>query len=299
MSGLSRPVVGDPAWRLLEQDGRLVATAGSDEVWVVDDAPGTVLTELAACWGPTPPLPDQLSPQARLAVEQLRSVGALGPRVELPAEAQVATVALGAPEPGWDAALEAALRETGWRTTEPGAGGAGSGEPGAVGGPGTTDEPGPTDEPGAAGGADAADVLVAVRTTARWAQVAEAAAAWVRTGRLHLVVDLAAAHTVAVGPFCVPGHTACAGCLAARVMARWGDPEPPARPGATRPAGLSVAAGLVASQLEQATRGDFPLVDRTAAVDLRTASSTTSPCLRTPRCPCSELVTDGRVELPW
>lgn len=265
MSGTSRPVVGNPAWRLLEQDGRLVAAAGSDEVWVVDDAPGTVLAELAACWGPTPPTPDRLSPQARLAVEQLRSVGALGPRVELSTAPRVATVVVGAELPDWSGALARAIDGSSWESDEPGD----------------------------------ADVLVAVRTTATWECVREEARGWVAAEQLHLLVDLAAAHTVAIGPFAVPGHSACAGCLASRVMARWGDPEPPERPGATGPAALAVAAGLVATQLESALQGDLTMVDRTAAVDLRTATATSSPCLRSPRCSCSELVTDGRVELPW
>ncbi len=51
-----RRVIGDPGWRLFEQDGLLVASAGTDEVWLVDDVPGTVLDELAPCWSEAPPL---------------------------------------------------------------------------------------------------------------------------------------------------------------------------------------------------------------------------------------------------
>lgn len=255
------PIVGDPAWRVLEQDGLLLATAGTDEVWLVDDVPGAVASELAECWSDSPPLASSLSPRALLAVAQLRSLGALRPDVSLPPNPSVGVMVVGTPVPGLEASLEA-LR--------------------------------PIVE------IAQADVVILIRASASWDQLIGVAADLTARNVVHLFVDLAAHHTVSIGPLVMPGHSACVGCLASRVAWRWGDPQPPTLPGAADSSAGAVVAGLVHRQLELFATGRYELVDRTVSIDLATLVSTSSPCLRTARCRlCADVHTDGRLNLPW
>lgn len=254
-------VVGDQGWRLFEQDGLLLASAGTDEVWLVDDVPGTVASELSECWGDFPPLPSSLSPRALLALTQLRSLGAVGPEITPKHNPSVGLVVVGTPVVGLGGAL-GALRSI----VEP----------------------------------HDADVVVLVRTSARWDDLVAAAADLMERNVVHLLVDLAANHTVSLGPLVVPGHTACVGCLASRVAWRWGDPPVPAEPGAADASAASVVAGFVHRQLDLLAGGRFELADRTVSIDLATLVSTSSPCLRTARCQlCADVYTDGRLKLPW
>ncbi|MGC3994694.1 MAG: hypothetical protein QM779_11375 [Propionicimonas sp.] len=253
--------VGDPAWRLFEQDGLLLVSAGTDEVWLVDDVPGSIANELLACWSDAPPVPSTLSPAAQLALAQLRSLGAIRPGTDLPRDPSVGLVVVGVPVTGLADAL-GSLRPL----------------------------------------VDAreADVVVLIRTSGRWDEAVAAAAELVRRNVVHLFVDLAAHHTVSLGPLVAPGHGACVGCLASRVGWRWGDPPVPAEPGAADASAGSVVAGLVHRQLDLLAAGRFELADRTVSIDLATLVSTSSPCLRTARCSlCAEVVTDGRLDLPW
>lgn len=267
------PVVGDPRWRLFTEKGYLIATAGSDEVWVVDDVAGDVVSELAACWTERPPKLDQLSGPAVLAVEQLRAVGVFGPQNSVPARPQVAVITSGDPVPGFTSTLARLCRDHGW--------------------PELLINP-----------TESADLTVVVRSTGSLARTAELGRELLRAERIHLLCDLAAARTVAIGPFVVPGHTACLGCLAGRLGTRWGDAPAPPRPGATGTIGATTAAGLVAHHLRLAAEEDrFPLVDATISLELDSLRGEQSPCLTLPQCPsCAGLrggTGDGRVVLPW
>lgn len=255
------PAIGDPRWRLFEQDGLLLASAGTDEVWLIDDVPGSDAAELAQCWSAHPPFPSDLSPRARLALAQLRSLGAVRPEFDPGPEPTVGMIIVGTPVAGLADSIAA------WRPFVP---------------------------------PEGADVVVLVRTSARWDQVVAVAADLVERNVVHLFVDLAAQHTISLGPLVVPGHSACAGCLASRVGWRWGDPPLPVEPGATDGSAGAVVAGLVHRQLDLLTAGRFELVDRCVSLDLATLVSTSSPCLRTARCSiCADVVTDGRLTLPW
>ncbi|SEE89821.1 TOMM precursor leader peptide-binding protein [Ruania alba] len=268
-----RPVVGAPGWRLSDEGGYLVATAGPDEVWVVDDVPGTIADELAACWSPEPPTPAGLSPAARLAVEQLRAIGMFGTPVTL-SPLTLALAFAGADSPDFRTAFAGLCHTQGWQLSQ--------------------DRP----DGGPPGAADV--VTVVVRTTATMQATAELTSPLVRSGALHVLCDLSSAHTVALGPFVAPGHSACVGCLAGRVQSRWGDPAPPEEPGAASLPGSQVAAGLLARQLELAVAGRFPLVDACVSIDLDTLDAGRSPCLRSAQCGwCGGVVTDGRLSLPW
>lgn len=267
------PVVGDPRWRLFTQNGYLIATAGSDEVWVVDDVSGDVATELSACWTERPPQLDQLSRAAVLAVEQLRAVGVFGPQNTVPFRPQAGVIFSGDPVPAFTSALARLCRDQGW--------------------PEVLNDP-----------IERVDLTVVLRSTGSLAETAELGRRLLHAGRIHLLCDLAAARTIAVGPFVVPGHSACLGCLVGRLGNRWGDAPAPPRPGATGTIGATTAAGLVAHHLRLAAEDNrFPLVDATVSLELDTLRGDQSPCLTLPRCPsCAELrgtAADGRVVLPW
>lgn len=265
--------MGDPRWRLFTQNGYLIATAGSDEMWVVDDVTGEVVSELTACWTERPPRLDQLSDAAVLAVEQLRAVGVFGPQHTVPAHPKIAVINNGEPVPVFTDTLSRLCRDQGWpellinQTAD-------------------------------------ADLTVVVRSTGSLTETAAIGSRLLRADRIHLLCDLAAARTVALGPFVVPGHSACLGCLAGRLGNRWGDPPTPRRPGATGAIGATTAAGLVAHHLRLATDEErFPLVDATISVDLDSLRGEQSPCLTLPQCPnCADLrggTGRGRVALPW
>lgn len=277
---MSRPIVADPGWRLSDQDGYLVAIAGADEVWVVDDVPGSVAAELAGCWSDQPPTPEQLSAQALLAVDQLRPLGVFGAAGSPTGRIGIGLRWADEPLPELTGALADLCAEHGW--------------------------PMPVeladDRGGGAGDHDGTgcDIEIVVRTSATMIDTAARAAVGLAADRLQLLCDLASARTIALGPLVVPGHTACIGCLAGRVSQRWGDPQPPARPGATGPVGVRVAAGLIMQQLTDAVSGRCRLIDATVALDLESLRSQRSPCLRSAACPhCAPIVTDGRVALPW
>lgn len=70
-------IIGDPAWRVLDQDGILVATAGADQILYLDDVPGEVAAELQPCWIPDASTSHSLSADAHRAIAQLQPVGVL------------------------------------------------------------------------------------------------------------------------------------------------------------------------------------------------------------------------------
>lgn len=141
---------------------------------------------------------------------------------------------------------------------------------------------------------DDADLVVIVRTTETLRATAARAA---KLNRPHLLCDLAFHHTIVLGPYVVPGQTACLSCLAERVAHRWGDDAPPVAPEAS--AFGSVAGALVARQLPSVAAG-ATLVGATVALDLDTLETTRARVLRSPWCEvCGPEHRDGRVRLPW
>lgn len=256
-------LVGNPQWRLLDADGALVVTAGGDQVFLVDDLPGAVADELAACWSDQPPTLEQLSPNARRAFEELRAIGAIMPGgVPAGPELSVGIRWVGSGVPGFADVVKAEL-DTRLLASDP-------------------------------------QLVLVVRTTGTLRDLIALADDAELQQRPHLLVDLAAHHTIALGPLVIPGFTACLGCFAGRVSRRWGDPEPAPRPGATSPAAALAAAGLALAQVERVASRRFDLADHTMSLDLHTFEARHSAVLRWSGCPsCAHATTTGRVPLPW
>lgn len=259
--------VANPEWTFDEGPEEAVTVrAGADHVFVLDDLPAGVAAEVAACWAGVVARdglsagavgPDTLSPGAARAVDQLVLLGALRPAVA----AAGPTLAVGVTFAGTiPPALQDSLAE-------------------AVGAAGCARQ---------AVGARA-DLAVCVRTTATLADAATQAAGLTMP---HLFVDAAHHHTVSLGPLVVPGETACLGCLAGRIAARWGDSSPPPAPAAAGHAVL--VAGLVAVELAKVAVGTCELANRTVALDLARWRVTDETLLRLPGCPGCGADQDGR-----
>lgn len=256
-AGASRPWVPHPAWTLdAGPDDALTVRAGADQVFVLDDLPAGVAAEVAAFWaGAVAPGPR--SAGATRALDQLVLLGALRPAVAAAGRTLAVGVTFaGTAPPALQASLAEAVGAAGCARHAVGAG---------------------------------ADLAVCVRTTATLADAATRAAGLTVP---HLFVDAAYHHTVSLGPLVVPGETACLGCLAGRIGARWGDPPPPPAPEAAGHAVL--VAGLVAVELAKVAAGACELANRTVALDLERWRVTDEALLRLPGCPGCGADRDGR-----
>ena len=72
-------LVGDAAWRVSEDEGHLVATAGADAVWLIEDVPAAVAAFVGLFWSASPPAAGEVPSEARPVVEHLAALGALRP----------------------------------------------------------------------------------------------------------------------------------------------------------------------------------------------------------------------------
>lgn len=181
------------AWRLESLGEHLLAQAGADEVYVIDEAPVSEHAGLirlcesgeAAAWAHDPGI--------GAAIRQLRRLGVLVPaQAAQPFEARARLVWIGSP----CEALTAGLTGQGWQLMAP------DGD---------------------------APLTMLVRTNASWSELMGHYGSWHGRGP-HLLIDLAHHHTLSVGPLVVPGQTACLACLGHRILQRWGDLQPPPQP---------------------------------------------------------------------
>jgi hypothetical protein len=101
----------------------------------------------------------------------------------------------------------------------------------------------------------------------------------------HVFVDVAYHHTLSLGPLVWPGETACLSCYAGRIRHAWGDPAAPPEPLAAEHAPL--VAALVVDQLRQfAATGSCPaLVERAVAFHLPSLETKSERVHRLPWCP--------------
>jgi hypothetical protein len=134
------------------------------------------------------------------------------------------------------------------------------------------------------------DLVVAVRTGARWPSVSE--------GCLHMGLDVALHHTIVLGPLVLPGASACLGCLDARVAHQWPAPQMPSQPAVQHC--LAVAAALLRVQVDLVAGGASPLVNATIAWDLERGTTDRQSLYKQPGCArCDTRGATGRVVLPW
>lgn len=296
--------VRNPAWQLRvielgsETEGgvappagpHLVASAGADESYWVDEVPhGAAARRLHATW--LADASDDLRSDADCgaAVRQLRRVGALVPQGGVAAVRRFALCWWGDPAPSWQLELDRQLAQQPESATAHANGQA----PTA-----------PLLQRVTSDTAAQADVVwVYVRTNADWASALPAYCA-AFPQRPHVLLDLAYHHSVVIGPWVVPGQTACLACLGARTVRRWGDAPVPPQPLALADSALSVAMLLQLLRSAALPGGQAPWIEHSTQIDLRRLQSQRARVFRQPWCPacsaqadagCAAEALDGRV----
>lgn len=259
----------NPAWALFSQTHAqrqlLLVSGGADELYVVDEADTpTAVERILGHWQDDTLAILQDDADCGAAVRQLIRLGVLVPLQAVPTVRRYALDWLGDPLPGLADAFDQQ-------------GGAALQRVDAV--------------------ADA-DLLVLVRHGLGW----EAALTRYRTQmptQPHLLLDLSYHHTLALGPYVVPGQSACVYCLGNRVLRRWGEAAVPAMPAvAAKPARI---AALVAPLLDQPQLllGYF---ERTVWLDLHRLHGERDRVLRLPWCPAcqrGDAPLPAPLPLPW
>lgn len=143
-----------------------------------------------------------------------------------------------------------------------------------------------------------ADLLVLVRHGLGWEQALARYRAQMPT-QPHLLLDLSYHHTLALGPYVVPGQSACVYCLGNRVLRRWGEAPVPAMPAVVaQPARI---AALVAPLLDQPSLL-LGYLERSVWLDLHRLHGERDRVLRLPWCPAchrGEASLPPPLSLPW
>ncbi len=252
-----------PQWTLLLEEDQLVASAGADELYLVDEASPVEARALHGAWrSGQPGTFDALGAAFAPLLGKLEKLGALQ-RTRRPPGATLrfalrAPVAIGV---ALDALLETDLQHTDERDAE---------------------------------------LLVWVRASGTLMETLEPYAT-VRLP--HLFVDLAYHHTISLGPLVWPGETACLGCLAGRIRHTWGDPEPPPAPEASTHVALAAALVREQLAEYRRLGSCPQLVERTVSFNVSTLATRTERVHRLPWCPwCFPGETPygaGSFALPW
>lgn len=144
---------------------------------------------------------------------------------------------------------------------------------------------------------DEPELLLVLRTSGNLRDLMAVARDLAERRTPYLFVDAAYHHSLGLGPFVVPGATACVGCLAGRVGQRWGDPIPPARPGAL--ADPALPAALIEHAVTRIGRGSLALLDRVVTYHLDELTTNSEDVLPSADCPACPSRTVGRITLPW
>lgn len=266
-------LTANPNWTLFVEKNLLVLSAGGDETYLIDDIVDPALARrIHEAY-----LSDNLAelaadPACAGVVRQLLQLKAILPAHALLAPQRVGIAWFGEPLLALTERLlsaSAAQENPAWRYTE------------------TPSE--------------ATDILLLVRTNAGWQETLKAYRD-LAPQVPHLFVDLAYHHTLSIGPFVVPGETACLGCFANRVAHRWGDPPLPRRPAANEEIDVAVAVLRRALLAEDASpRAPLAFVERVTSLDLGTLRSQSSRLFQLPDCPtCGPANTYARpLPLPW
>jgi hypothetical protein len=259
----------NPAWALFSQTHAqrqlLLVSGGADELYVVDEADTpTVVEQILGHWQDDTLAVLQDDVECGPAVRQLIRLGVLAPAQAVRGVRRYALDWLGEPLPGLADAF---------------------------------DQQGSADLQRVEVAADP-ELLVLVRHGLGW----EAALARYRARmptQPHLLLDLSYHHTLALGPYVVPGQSACVYCLGNRVMRRWGEAPVPAHPAvAAHPARI---AALVAPLLGQ-PHLLLGYLERSVWLDLHRLHGERDRVLRLPWCPAcqgGETWLPAPLSLPW
>jgi bacteriocin biosynthesis cyclodehydratase domain-containing protein len=106
----------------------------------------------------------------------------------------------------------------------------------------------------------------------------------------HLLIDVAYRHRIVIGPLVLPSLTACLSCYAGRLAYRWGDPQPPPEPAASRRVGL--IAELVTLEMERVASQAGSLTNACVVFDTEELTTVREPVFKLPWCPrCGPQVT--------
>lgn len=260
--------IRNPAWTLFSQTHAqrqlLLVSAGADELYVVDEADTPEIIERILAHWHSDTLPTlQNDAECGPAVRQLLRLGVLAPESSVHTVQRYALGWLGAPLPDLAAAFDAHAGDGLQRVS-----------------------------------VEQAELLVLVRHGRNWEQaLADYREQMPR--QPHLLVDLSYHHTLALGPYVVPGQSACVYCLGNRVLRRWGDAAIPPQPAAATPPARIAA--LVAPLLDQ-PQLLLGYLERSVWLDLHRLHGERDRVVRLPWCPACGHGHGGKpapLALPW
>lgn len=266
-------LIATPQWTLFLEKDLLVLSAGGDETYLIDEVVDPVIARRIQQAYQTDTLAEiAADPACAGIVRQLRQLGAVLPAHCHRAPQQMRIVWFGEPLPALADTLARGSRDAAALVGLP------------------LDAP-PHD----------VDTILLVRTNAGW-QDTLAAYRDLAPSVPHLFVDLAYHHTLSIGPFVVPGETACLGCFANRVAHRWGDPPLPRRPAVNEE--IDVVAAVLRRTLlaeDDTLRAPLAFVERVTSLDLGSLRSQTSRLFQLPDCAlCGPKTAAVRpLPLPW
>jgi hypothetical protein len=258
-----------PHWNLLLEDDRAIASAGGDELYLLDELDAAEAKRLVAAWQAG--TLDALAPSDALApmLAQLARLGVLvaTPRAPAPGEGlRYAVRGLGPAHAALARLVDELARAHGSLARDD----------------------------------ERPDLIVWFRVAGR---LLDALGDYGAVRAPQLFVDAAYHHTLSLGPLVWPGETACLGCYSGRIRHAWGDPEPPPEPLAAGHTPL--VAALVVEQLAQfqATGSCPALVERAVSFNLPALATRSERVHRLPWCPyCFPGDTPygaGSFALPW
>ena len=245
---------------------QLLVSGGVDETYWVDELQSDEgAKRVLAAWQANSLHALRDDPECGAAVRQLRRLGALLPQAALQSVQHFSLHWWGAPDAAWQAELD---RQLG---TSAGAHAA------------------PTLRRVGAEASEADAIRVYVRTTASWIEslrpYCEA-----HSPHVHVLIDLAYHHSLVLGPWVVPGQTACLACMGLRTVRRWGDGAVAEQPLASAHPALSVAMLLQLLREAASVAGQAAWVEHSVQLDLRTLQTQRVRVYRQPWCPaCSNL----------
>lgn len=243
---------------------QLLVSGGVDETYWVDELQSDEgAKRVLAAWQTNSLHALRDDPACGAAVRQLRRLGALLPQAALQNVQHFSLHWWGAPNTAWQAELDRQL----------------DADAGAHGMPALRRVGVEAGEAGA--------IRVYVRTTANWIESLRPYCE-TQSPHAHVLIDLAYHHSLVLGPWVVPGQTACLACMGLRTVRRWGDGAVPEQPLAAAQPALSVAMLLQLLREAASVGGQAAWVEHSVQLDLRTLQTQRVRVYRQPWCPaCS------------